>query len=121
GFDDTINYHLGIEYRLSDIFSVMAGYAMIPTPIPNQSGRVSNYLDSDRDLYSFGMSYTLKDSLLSKVIKPPVKIAWVVQYQTLDKYRVDNTGVKGISWKDQESYTVEGNCLAGGVSFSMAW
>ncbi|MCD6569987.1 MAG: hypothetical protein J7L53_04725, partial [Deltaproteobacteria bacterium] len=118
-FDDTINYRLGIEYRLNPSAEVMFGYCHQPTPVPDQSGRVSNYLDMDKDIFSLGASYTFKDP--TGIVKEPVKIAGVFQYQMCDDITVNKNGVSGPSWDRQESYKIEGDVYAGGVSVSLSW
>jgi hypothetical protein len=71
----------------------------------------------DKDILSLGASYTFKTGIAKK----PVKIAAVFQYQMLDDYTVNKSGVKGISWENQESYKVEGDVYLGGISMSLAW
>ncbi len=119
-FDDTINYRLGIEYKPSKNMSLMVGYSHLPTPVPNQSGRVSNYLDTDKDTFSLGASYTLTKPIIG-IVKAPVTLAGVFQYQMLDDITVNKSGVTGPSWAPQESYTIEGTVFAGGVSLSLSW
>jgi len=116
-FDDTLNYRIGMEYKIGKDASVMAGYCHQPTPIPDQSGRVSNYLDMDKDIFSIGGKYTFKTSMMVK----PVTIAAAFQYQMLDDYTAYKNGVQGKSWVDQESYKVEGDVYAGGISVGLAW
>ncbi len=121
-FDDTINYRIGVEYKIGKDLSIMAGYCHQPTPIPDQSGRVSNYLDMDKDIFSIGGKYSFNAPLIVK----PVTIAAVFQYQMLDDYTVYKyegtpNQVSGKSWRNQESYTVEGDVYAGGISVSMSW
>ena len=119
-FDDTLNYRMGLEYRIGDKARLMAGYAFIPTPIPNQSGRISNFIDTDRRVYSLGASYVLDRDIVG-IVKPPVTFACVLQYQDLDSYIANKEGVVSPSWGTQQSYTVEGSVLAAGISVSLAW
>ena len=121
-FDDTLNYRLGMEYKIGKDASIMVGYCHQPTPIPDQSGKVSNYLDMDKDIFSIGGKFALKTGMMVE----PVTIAATFQYQMLDDYTVykyEGTAdaVKGKSWVDQESYKVEGDVYAGGISLSLAW
>ncbi len=116
-FEDTLNLRIGIEYFLGERASIMAGYAHIPTPAPDQSYRVSNYLDTDREVFSLGARYTFELPGLYK----PMTVGAVFQYQMLDEYTVYNQGVSGVTWVDQASYTVEGDVYAGGVSVGLEW
>lgn len=116
-FDDTINLRVGGEYRFNDKSAVQLGYAHIPTPIPNQSGRVSNYIDMDKDLFSLGGTYAFD----IKMFKAPVRVGAMIQYQMLDDYTVVKNNVHGPTWTDQESYKVEGDAYAGGVSVNIGW
>jgi len=119
-FDDTINYRIGIEYKPGKNMSLMVGYSHLPTPVPDQSGRVSNYLDTDKDTFSLGASYTLTKPIIG-IVKAPVTLAGVLQYQMLDEITVNKSGVSGPSWDSQESYKIEGNVYAGGISVSLSW
>jgi hypothetical protein len=87
--------------------------------VPDQSGKISNYLDTDKDTVSLGASYTLDPPF--GITKEPVKIAGVVLYQKLTKLSVNKDGVSGPSWPKQESYTVDGNALAAGISIGLSW
>jgi len=117
-FDDTINCRLGIEFKPGKNLSIMLGYCYQPTPIPDQSGRISNYLDMDKDIFSIGGSYMIA---IPFWLHQPLTVAGVFQYQLLHDYSVDKDGVKGISWENQESYRVSGNVYTGGVSLRFAW
>jgi long-subunit fatty acid transport protein len=117
-FDDTINYRIGVEVKLNKDASVMLGYCHEPTPIPDQSGKITNYIDMDKDMLSLGGKYTLA---LPAMLYKPLTIAGVFQYQKLKKYTADKEGVTGVTWVDQESYKVSGDVYAGGVSIGMAW
>lgn len=119
GFKDTINYRLGVEYKPSDKLSLMAGYCHQPSPVPNQSGIIDNYIDMDKDLFSLGASYTLPAPF--NITKEPITLAGVLQYQMLDTLSVNKDGVTGISWEDQESYRVEGDVWVAGISLSLSW
>jgi long-chain fatty acid transport protein len=117
-FDDTINYRIGLEYKLSKDASFSFGYCHQPTPVPNQSGKITNYLDMDKDLFSFGGRYTFQ---VPFALQQPMTVAGVVHYQKLDDLTVIKDGVVGKSWVNQESYTVKGNAYAGGVSIGLSW
>jgi len=63
GFKDTATVRLGFEaLPLSndhvDLF-VRAGYVHEPSPVPEQTG-ITNYMDSDRDVFSWGLGVLFK-------------------------------------------------------------
>jgi len=118
-FEDTYNYRVGLEYKLNKKTSLMAGYYRQPSPVPDQSGRVSNYIDLDKDCFSLGGSYILDPGF--GITKGPVKLAANVVYQKFKDLDVNKDGVTGVTWVHQESYTVEGNALAAGVSMTVSW
>lgn len=117
-FDDTLNLRLGLEYKPLKDLSLTFGYCRQPTPIPNQSGRISNYIDMDKDIFALGARYGF---VVPFVSDKPITLSGVVQYQMLDSYTVHKDGVKGYSWENQESYKVEGSALAGGLSLGLNW
>jgi len=114
-FDDTIDIHVGGEYRLNDQTKIMAGYQYKPSPVPNQSGKITNYIDMDQNIYSVGGSY--------KLAKYPVELTGSLRYFTFDDLTVDKTGVKGVTWGEaigstdpsylatQSSYEVSGDAF----------
>ncbi len=123
-FDDTVNISLGGEYRINQDASLLMGFSHVPTPVPSQSGRISNYLDADKKVYSLGASYTFHP----KIMHPPVKITGVLQYQDVDEIKVYKNNVSGLTYwdginrsKSQESYKIDGDVLAAGISFNLAW
>ncbi len=118
-FEDTYNYRVGLEYKLNKKTSLMAGYYRQPSPVPDQSGRVSNYIDLDKDCFSLGGSYILDPGF--GITKGPVKLAGNIVYQKFKDLDVEKDGVTGVSWVDQEDYTVEGSALAAGLSMTVSW
>jgi hypothetical protein len=116
-FKDTMNYRVGLELKPKEGTSIMAGYCHQPTPVPDQSDRVTNYLDMDKDIFSVGLIKTLS----IKKVRHPVKIAGVFQYQKLDEYTVNKNGQDGPTWEDQQAYKVEGDVYAGGVSITLSY
>ncbi len=118
-FNDTFNLKLGFEYRINEMASVMCGYGYQPSPVPDQSYKISNYIDMDKHILSAGASYSFYLPFLG--IKEPLKLAGTIQYQMFDDLEVVKNGVRGFTWIDQESYTVEGSALAGGLAVSVAW
>jgi len=118
-FKDTYNYRVGLEYKPAPRLSLMAGYFRQPSPVPDQSGRVSNYIDMDKDCFSLGSSYTFDP--IPGWTKGPSKLGLSFQYQKLESLLVNKTGITGISWVDQESYTVKGDAWTLGASFGLSW
>ena len=123
-FDDTINYSLGVEYKHNENLSLMLGYSHVPTPVPDQSYRVSNYIDADKNIYSLGGSFQFHP----RFMVPPIKITLMAQYQSFDDYTVYKDGVVGLSnWNGQtgsaaqESYKVEGDVYAAGIGINLSW
>lgn len=123
-FDDTVNFGIGFEYKGIKDLSLMLGYSHIPTPIPDQTNRVTNYLDADRDIFSLGCSYTVHP----KILVPPLTISGTFQYHNFEDYKVYKNGVSGLSAWDgatgstaQTSYKVEGDIFAAGLGVTMKW
>lgn len=118
-FKDTMNYRLGMEIRVRPDVNLELGYSHVPTPIPNQSGRITNYIDMDKDLFSLGGRYTFS---LPVILEKPMTVACVLHYQKLEDYTVHKEGVDdGVTWVEQKSYKVSGKAYAGGVSMGLAW
>jgi long-chain fatty acid transport protein len=113
-FDDVYNISLGMEYRYSKYLTIMAGYQHSPTPVPDQSGRITNYLDMDKNIFSIGANYL--------IYRDRIKIGAVFEYMLCDDYKVNNDGVKGFVWPVQDegvyqdSYKVEGDVYLLGLS-----
>lgn len=59
GAQDANTYHTGIRYRLSPVFSVMAGYAFDEHTFPDSKIDILTY-DTDRDLFSLGVAADLR-------------------------------------------------------------
>ncbi len=71
----------------------------------------------DKKIFSFGFSRIIK---LPAVINP-AKVGATLQYQVLDDYTVYKNGEDGPTWENQESYTVEGDAWAAGISMTCTW
>lgn len=124
-FKDTYDIHLGAEYKLNDKIRIMAGFQRKPSPVPDQSGKITNYIDMDQNIYSVGGSYHLNKT---------VELTGAFRYFTFDDLTVDKTGVKGITWGEssnpavkpawlytQNSYEVSGSSymIYGGVKLNL--
>ncbi len=118
-FDDTIEYKLGAMYRYSSNIDIMAGFQRAVSPVPDQSGRVTNYLDMDRNIFSGGATYSFSDW--------PLTLSGGLTYSTFDGFAVDNTGVRGVAWgwepgAEQESFEVAaGSVLTIGFGMSLSF
>jgi long-subunit fatty acid transport protein len=117
-FKDTMNYRLGVEWRINKNANVSFGYCHQPTPVPDQSGVVSNYIDMDKDIFSLGGRYTFN---VPFALNKPMSIGAMLSYQLLDTLHVNKDGVVGPTWVDQVSYTVKGDAYAGGINLSFSW
>jgi long-subunit fatty acid transport protein len=112
-FDDVYNMSVGIEYKYNDDITIMAGYQNAPTPVPDQTGRITNYLDMDKDIFSVGATYVLKEDF--------IKIGGMFQYMLCDDYEVYKDGVKGLTWPGpepgvyQDDYEVSGDVYVVGI------
>jgi long-subunit fatty acid transport protein len=106
-FDDTLDIHLGAEYKLDDRTKIMAGFQRKESPVPDQSGKITNYIDMDQNIYSVGGSYRFNN---------PIELIGSFRYFTFEDLSVDKTGVKGVTWGEsidpnvtQNSYKVSGS------------
>jgi long-chain fatty acid transport protein len=116
GFKNTINKRVGVEFKPDEKTSIMLGFCKQPTPVPSQSYKDTNYLDMDKKIFSVGFSKTMESPLTIN----PMKIGAMFQYQRLDDYTVYKDAA-GVTWAEQESYTVKGDAWAGGISITNAW
>jgi len=119
-FSDTTNYRVGVSYKGIKNLSINAGYAYQPSPIPDQSGRVSNYIDLDKNIFSLGAGYQFIFPWWN-LFKQPLKVEGVLQYQRLKEITVYKNGISGQSWANQVSYEVKGSAIAGGLNLNIAW
>jgi long-chain fatty acid transport protein len=117
-FKDTINYRLGVEWKINKNTNATFGYCHQPTPVPDQSGVISNYIDMDKDIFSLGGRYTFN---VPFALNKPMTVGAMLSYQLLQTLDVNKDGVKGATWVDQVSYTVKGDALAGGINLSFSW
>ena len=99
-YKDTVSGKLGLEYRigrhlpfkpgfLSSIRSIWirGGYRFLQGILPNTQTGITNYLDSDKHIFGFGLSYTLPKNIILQV---PTEISIGGQYQ----YWASNTQIK---------------------------
>ncbi len=119
-FNDTTNYRIGASFKGIKNLSINAGYAYQPSPIPDQSGKVSNYIDLDKNIFSLGAGYQFIFPWWN-LFKQPLKVEGVLQYQKLKEITVYKDGISGQSWTNQVSYEVNGSAIAGGLNLNIAW
>ncbi len=117
-FKDTMNYRLGVEWRINKNTNLSFGYCHQPTPVPDQSGVVSNYIDMDKDIFSLGGRYTFN---VPFALNKPMSVGAMLSYQLLDTLHINKEGIQGPTWVDQKSYTVKGDAYAGGINLSFSW
>jgi len=89
-FKDTVTPRLGVEFRpyrggMLDGF-LRAGYFFEPSPVPEQTGR-TNYLDSDRHVFSWGIGLLFKRILGKDLTRHPVSFDIGVAYHRLQDRR----------------------------------
>jgi long-subunit fatty acid transport protein len=116
-FDDVTDMSVGFEYKYSKNLTFTAGYEYYPTPVPDQSYKVTNYLDMDKNIFSFGVSWKVNGWF---------KLGGLFQYMMLEDFKVYKTGNEGgYSWgwdedNRQRSYKVEGDAIVIGLSVEFA-
>ncbi len=117
-FDDVAHISVGMSYERSKKLTLMAGYEFRPTQVPDQSYRISNYIDMDKDIFSVGLSYQYKSWM---------KFGVLCQYMMLADYKVYKQGNEiGYSWggvTDEDkmrSYKIEGDAMVFGLSVEFA-
>jgi long-subunit fatty acid transport protein len=116
-FDDVTDMSVGFEYKYSKNLTFTAGYEYYPTPVSDQSYKVTNYLDMDKNIFSFGVSWKANSWF---------KLGGLFQYMMLEDFKVYKTGNEGgYSWgwdedNRQRSYQVEGDAIVIGVSVEFA-
>lgn len=86
GFRDILVPAFGLEYRALSMrhvdLDLRCGYFYRPTPVPDQTG-VTNFVDSDTHVPSFGVGVTLKD--LFRVLTKPITCDAHFQYHILTR------------------------------------
>ena len=121
--NDVGNICVGLEYRISNVLSLMTGYQHMPTPVPDQTDRITNYLDMDKDLFSIGISYSLKKLKPPHPFKSlPFKVGAMFQYINCNDYKVYKNGdIDGWVYANQESYEVKGDVYVYGISMEITF
>lgn len=80
GFNDTVSGRIGAEYRVETRridWALRAGYAYVPTPVPDQTG-LTSFADNDRHVLSLGAGMTLADfaPLLTRPVSFNIGLQW---------------------------------------------
>ncbi|HUH02618.1 MAG TPA: outer membrane protein transport protein [Kofleriaceae bacterium] len=84
-FTDTITPRLGAEYTMRGArtdLAVRAGYAYLPSPVPEQTG-LTSFADNDRHLLAAGVGVTLAD--WQPILTRPIELGLAVQWHNLRK------------------------------------
>ncbi len=130
---DTTNWAIGFEIRPTDMLSIRTGYGERESCVPDQSWIATNYLDFDKKLYSFGISYNLADlhkqvDFLNKILESlPIELGFAMQYQDCEDYTVYKRGTEppfannGVQSYPQKSYKVEGDAMVYGVTVDISF
>lgn len=58
-FEDVVSLRLGVEWAATPAYVVRAGWALEPSPVPEQVG-VTNFVDGDRQVIAMGMGFDLE-------------------------------------------------------------
>ncbi len=85
-FRDRIAYRLGAEYAYSETANLRIGTGLVPSPIPDQTGR-TNYIDNTRLLGSVGSSQKFTFASL------PFEASWFLQFQYLLRRTTDKNAL----------------------------
>jgi len=109
-FDDIFIPRIGVEYILNKHFVLRSGYIYQPTSVPDQKG-MSNYLDSNKHVISFGGGVTFHDPW--DFIETPINIDLVFQAQLFEKRSV----IKDDPEDPVGNYTIDGEIFLGGIYF----
>ena len=113
-FRDTWTPRLGVEYGFESGILLRAGYAFQPSPVPEQT-QESNYLDSDKHVFSAGIGYTFSRVPWLIVWKKPLTVDGYVQYIQLNRrtYHKENPDLYG------NDLTLGGHLFHGGLSITL--
>lgn len=112
-FEDVGQISVGLEYKLNKKIVLMGGYEYRPTQVPDQSYRISNYLDMDKNIFSAGADFSITNWM---------NLGLLFQYMMLDDFDVYKDGQeRGYAWgyrpeDPQRSYRVEGDAFVIGLS-----
>lgn len=101
GFVDTLNFRLGIEYRVNERFAARGGFFFRPTPVPQQNTAGTNILDASTLGITGGIGFNFSDPL--EVFSQPLTIDLAGQAQFLLPREA-----KKDATDDQPSYRYDG-------------
>ncbi len=62
-WDDTMRYSVGFDYQYSDKLILRSGIALDETPVPSAERRTPRLPGNDRTWLSFGLTYTLNNTM----------------------------------------------------------
>ncbi len=104
--NDTISASVGVEYKPTQEWAVRGGYTYSPSPFPPQTG-TTNYMDSDKSIYSIGGGYNF--GWFKTDIKSCINV--FIQMQQL-KERNNNSQLLSLGYSDG------GDVWSSGISIS---
>lgn len=113
-FHDTLVPALSAEYSLRKDLQIRGGYSFIPTPVPDQSYRATNFLDYHRHLLTAGLGISFTDpfGIFSRPVRLDLHLQeHIFQNRKTTKSDLSNPGYPG--------YETGGSILSGGLSFRM--
>lgn len=93
-FKDIVIPRLGLEYAVSDNFTVISGVAWEPSAIDGDYSNNVNYVDADRWVFGLGFSSTIKDPV---ILAWPLTLEFGWQHQELqdNKFNLSYTDSSG--------------------------
>jgi len=112
---NTVVPRAGIQVRVWDTLAVRGGYYYDPSPIPDQSDVKSNYLDTDKHVFSVGLGYAFsKLPWIGELpLYYPLEIDGYFQFQHLPNRTQPKDEATG-----QEGWYVDGSAYALGIGIS---
>ncbi|MCB1189751.1 MAG: outer membrane protein transport protein [Leptospiraceae bacterium] len=110
--NDITSYRAGVEYKISEMLKVRAGYSKKPSAVPNSPGEM-NWMDFDKLVATGGASLTISPEMISG-LRNPVIIDFAIGYQKLHGRHV----FKYIATDKNPNYSSGGNVWYGGISFT---
>lgn len=116
-FEDIVIGRVGAEYKVrrgKTEWSGRAGYAFLPSPVPEQVG-LTSFADNDRDILTAGVG--LRIDALRPYLTRPVELSVALQWHHLRK----RLTVKDASSFPGEAFSSSGNIFHLGTSMTMSF
>jgi long-chain fatty acid transport protein len=118
-WNDTVVPRGGVQVRVWDTLVARCGYYFDPTPVPDQSDVESNYLDTDKHVFSLGLGYAITKLpwIGDLPLFYPVEIDGYFQFQHMPRrYQAKDTALTG-----QPGWYIDGSAYALGFGVSMGF